>query len=152
MKKARYIILTAALLIAVAAAGTTVYAVRTPEYALWKISRDVKKSGIEGLYPHLTADVKETLNEIISITESEMFGSIMDFLNKNDYSDKIISEIKEIKWSLNDILKGKNTAKVIVGFNYKDELTGRIEISMIRDKGDWKVSGIKFPKFDKIHI
>ena len=42
-------------------------------------------------------------------------------------------------------------AAVVLSFNYEDKLIGTIEISMIREGGEWKVDSIEFPKFTEIN-
>ena len=50
-----------------------------------------------------------------------------------------------------DVLKSKENATVILSFNYEDKLIGTIEISMIREEGEWKIDSIEFPEFTEIN-
>ena len=52
-----------------------------------------------------------------------------------DYVGVLKSEIQEIQWGVDDVLKNKENAAVILSFNYEDKLIGTIEISVIRDGG-----------------
>lgn len=151
MKKAILIISSVALLLAVIVGGFGLHIVNTPEYALKSMIEDVNDSGIEGLTPHLTGKAKETLDAVSSVTESDLFNTIMGFINQNDYIGVLKSEIQDIQWEVKDVLKGKENATVILSFNYEDKLIGTIEVSMIREEGEWKIDVIEFPEFTKVN-
>ena len=151
MKKAILIISSVVLLLAAVVGGFGLYIVNTPEYALKSIIQDVNDSGIEGLNSHLTGKAKEMLDAVSSFTESDLFNTIMGIINQNDYIGVMKSEIQEIQWEVDDVLKGKESAAVVLSFNYKDKLIGTIEISMIREEGEWKVDDIKFPEFAEVN-
>lgn len=151
MKKTILIISSVVLLLAVVVGGFGLYIVNTPEYALKSIIEDVNDSGMEGLEPHLTGKAKETLDMVASVTESDLFSKIMGFINQNDYIGVLKSEIQEIQWGVDDVLKSKENAAVILSFNYEDKLIGTIEISMIKEEGQWKIDGIEFPKFTEVN-
>ena len=150
MKKAIIIISSIVLLIAVIAGSIGMYIVNTPEYALKTMIDDVNTSGMAGLEPHLTGNAKETLDTVSSITSSDLFNTLMGFINQNDYVSVLKSEIQEVQWKVDDILKSNENAAVILSFNYEDKLIGTIEISMIRDVGEWKIDGIEFPEFTEV--
>lgn len=152
MKKAILIISSVVLLLlAAVVGGFGLYIVNTPEYALKSIIEDVNTSGMEGLEPHLTGKAKETLDAVSSVTKSGLFNTIMGFINQNDYIGVLKSEIQEIQWEVDDVLKSEENAAVVLSFNYEDKLIGTIEISMIREGGEWKVDSIEFPKFTEIN-
>lgn len=151
MKKAIVIISSITLLLAVIAGGIGMYIVNTPEYALKTMIDDVNTSGMAGLEPHLTGNAKETLDTVSSITSSDLFNTLMGFINQNDYVSVLKSEIQEVQWEMDDVLKSNENAAVILSFNYEDKLIGTIEISMIKESGDWKIDGIEFPEFREIN-
>lgn len=39
-------------------------------------------------------------------------------------------------------------ARVIISFDYKDKIKGTVELSMVKEGGEWKIDGMGFPKFD----
>lgn len=151
MKKVVIIISSVILLLAVIAGGLGMYIVNTPEYALKTMIDDVNTSGMEGLEPHLTGKAKETIDAVSYVTDSNIFNTIMRFIDQNDYVGVLKSEIQEIQWEVDDILKSKENAAVILSFNYEDKLIGTIEISMIRDEGKWKIDSIEFPEFTEVN-
>ena len=85
MKKAIIISVYIVLLLVIIAGGIGIYIVNTPEYALKTMIDDVGTYGMEGLEPHLTGNAKETLDTVSSLTENELFNTILDFINQNDY-------------------------------------------------------------------
>ncbi len=40
---------------------------------------------------------------------------------------------------------------MILTFNYEDKLIGKIEISMIRENGEWKIDNIEYPQFTEVN-
>ena len=151
MKKVVIIISSVILLLGVISSVLGMYIVNTPEYALKTIMDDVNTSGMEGLEPHLTGEAKETIDAVSYITDSNIFNTIMGFIKQDDYVGVLKSEIQEIQWGVDDLLKSKESAAVILSFNYEDKLIGTIEISMIRDERKWKIDSIEFPEFTEVN-
>lgn len=150
--KVRTIVIVLVLLILCAGACFGVYMLKSPQYALYKISKDVKDFGAEGLNPHLTGDAKATVEKINTLAESEFLGSILTIFGKENYVSIIKSDLKEVEWTINSISKSDKTADVSLGFDYKDELTGTIDIDMTYTDGEWKISAITMPEFDKVDL
>ncbi|MGN8945251.1 hypothetical protein ACTNEF_09140 [Bariatricus sp. HCP28S3_E4] len=151
MKKVRWIIISIVVLIVISITCAGIYFVNTPDYALMKIMKDVKESGMEGLSAHLTSNAQETLDTVSGITDNKLFTMVMGLLNENDYADVLKSKLQETEWEIEDILKSSDKATVILSFNYDERLIGTIEGSMIKENGSWKIDGLKFPKFDEIN-
>lgn len=150
MKKALFITISIVALIAATIIGMFVYVTNTPEYALQEIIDDVNASGMDGLYPHLTGEARATIDAVSSVTENNIFNTIVGFIGQSEYVGVLKSEIQEIEWEVDDVLKSKENAAVVLSFNYEDKLIGTIEISMIREEGEWKVDSIEFPEFTEV--
>lgn len=151
MKKALLITISIVALIAATIIGMGVYVTNTPEYALKEMIDDVNASGMDGLYPHLTGEARATIDAVSSVTENSIFNTIVGFISQSEYMGVLKSEIQEIQWEVDDVLKSKDNASVILSFNYDDKLVGTIELSMVREDGEWKIDGLEFPEFDKIN-
>ena len=151
MKKAFLVTISIVALIAVTIIGMGVYVTNTPEYALKEMIDDVNASGMDGLYPHLTGEARATIDAVSSVTGNSIFNTIVGFISQSEYVSVLKSEIQEIQWEVDDVLKSKDNASVILSFNYDDKLVGTIELSMVREDGEWKIDGLEFPKFDKIN-
>ena len=150
MKKALIIIGSIIAVFAIIITCVGFYFVQTPEYALMKMYKDIKESGIDGLRPHLTEEAQETFDTVSAITDNKLVSSIIGLFDKNDYVSILKSEIKTVQWDVEDILKSSNNAAVILAFNYDDRLIGTIEVSVVRSEDGWKIDGLELPKFDKI--
>ena len=146
MKKIYCVLILIAVLLIGVGAFVGVSIIKSPEYALMQIKNDVQKSGIDGLMPHLTDDAQKTVSAITSVTENQLVGALFSLFAKDDYVGALKSNLNEIDWRLDDVLKSKNKADAVLGFNYKDKLTGTIEISMVYEDGEWKISGIEIPE------
>lgn len=151
MKKAFLVTISIVALIAVTIIGMGVYITNTPEYALKEMIDDVNASGMDGLYPHLTGEARATIDAVSSVTGNGIFNTIVGFISQSEYVSVLKSEIQEIQWEVDDVLKSKDNASVILSFNYDDKLVGTIELSMVREDGEWKIDGLEFPEFDKIN-
>ncbi len=151
MKKAFLITISIVALIAVTIIGMGVYVTNTPEYALKEMIDDVNASGMDGLYPHLTGEARATIDAVSSVTGNSIFNTIVGFISQSEYVSVLKSEIQEIQWEVDNVLKSKDNASVILSFNYDDKLVGTIELSMVREDGEWKIDGLEFPEFDKIN-
>lgn len=127
------------------------YTFSTPEYALKCIIEDVNVSGMRGLDSHLTGKAKKTLDTVYSIKENDFFNTIVDLIDQDNFVSVLKSEIQNVQWEIDDILRSKEKSTVILLFNCKDKLIGTIEISMIREKGEWKIDGIEFPKLSEVN-
>ena len=93
--KVRSIVIVLVLLVLCAGVCFGVYMLRSPQYALYKISKDVKDFGVDGLNPHLTGDAQETVEKVNSLAESDLLGSILTILGKENYVSVIKSNLKE---------------------------------------------------------
>lgn len=151
MKKAFLVTISIVALIAVTIIGMGVYVTNTPEYALKEMIDDVNASGMDGLYPHLTGEARATIDAVSSVTGNSIFNTIVGFISQSEYVSVLKSEIQEIQWEVDDVLKSKDNTSVILSFNYDDKLVGTIELSMVREDGEWKIDGFEFPEFDKIN-
>lgn len=151
MKKALFITISIVALIAATIIGMGGYVTNTPEYALKEMIDDVNASGMDGLYPHLTGEARTTIDAVSSVADNNIFNTIVGFISQSEYVGVLKSEIQEIQWSVSDVLKSKDNASVILSFNYDDKLVGTIELSMVREDGEWKIDGLEFPEFDKIN-
>lgn len=151
MEKAFLVTISIVALIAVTIIGMGVYVTNTPEYALKEMIDDVNASGMDGLYPHLTGEARATIDAVSSVTGNSIFNTIVGFISQSEYVSVLKSEIQEIQWEVDDVLKSKDNTSVILSFNYDDKLVGTIELSMVREDGEWKIDGLEFPEFDKIN-
>ena len=151
MKKTLLITISIVSLISSIIIGIGIYVTNTPEYALKEIIDDVKVSGLDGLYPHLTGEAREKMDAVSSIAENDIFNSIIGFVGQGEYVRVLKSEIQEVQWNVSDVLKSKENAAVILLFNYEDKLIGTIELEMFKENGEWKIDGLELPEFDKIN-
>lgn len=152
MKKALKFIIALVLIAAVAGGGFFFYITTTPEYALKKTIDDMEELGVEGLKKHLTAEALETIETVEDFTDvTGMFGL---FSGSGDVSalEALLGSMAETEWTVGDVLKGKEKCEVEIGFNHKDSVVGTIEITMLKEEGEWKIDGLGMPHFDKVDL
>ena len=63
----------------------------------------------------------------------------------------LLDKLSECEWTIKDVMKGAETSKAIVGFDYQDKMTGTIELTMVKEEL-WKIDSFEMPKFDKFTI
>lgn len=148
MKKAIIFIISMLLIICVTIVGLFMYKTSTPEYALAKTIADIKESGISGLEEYLTDNARENVEKVVEWSENSLVSGILSIVSQSDGISLLKSKISEIDWSVEDILKGNQKAEVIIGFNYNEQITGTINIVMIRENHQWKIDSIGMPYFD----
>ena len=149
MKKV-WIILAAVLLIVAIVGGIFWFKfTASPEYALMQIGKDIEKMGIEGLYTHLTAEGQQMFDNIGKVTDNQIVGALVGLLGLEDDIAIFKENLDNMKWEVEDIMKGENNARVILDFEYSEEVEGSVEISMIKQEKEWKIDGFEMPQFDK---
>ena len=124
----------------------------SPETALNNTFADMKKSGLEGLKKHLTANALKTIQRIESISsmaEVALFSKA--FLGDNAVN-VLLEKLSECDWSIKDVMKGSGSSKAIVGFDYQDKMKGTIELTMIKEDKIWKIDSLAMPKFEKFTL
>ena len=50
------------------------------------------------------------------------------------------------------MMKGSETSKAVVGFEYQDIMAGTIELTMIKEESIWKIDSLAMPKFEKFTL
>lgn len=58
----------------------------------------------------------------------------------------------ECTWTIKDLMKGSETSKAIVGFDYENKLVGTIELALAKEGKIWKIDNLAKPKFDKFAL
>ena len=61
----------------------------------------------------------------------------------------------ECEWTVEDILKGSESAKAVLGFaisNGKDDIKGTLQLTMIKEDKEWKIDGVDTPKFERFTV
>lgn len=148
MKKSVVVLVVILLLVAVAAGVFFVKFTHSPEYALKKTLSDFKENGYSGLRPHLSADVADGLDTIVSLGENKLIGGILSAVAGSDYAQELLNEASKIDWKLGEVLRGNEKASVTVSFSYEDRFSGSVDLEMTKEDGKWKISGMELPHFD----
>ena len=118
----------------------------SPEYALNEAYADVKEEGMRGLKKHLTDNALKTIEKV------EFIGDLSTLAMMENPTNLLISKMGEFEYEVIDMLKGKESARCVIGFSYKDSVEGTIEIEMVKEEKEWKISGLKNPHFDKLNL
>ena len=123
----------------------------SPEYVLEHAIKDVKASGIEGLKPYLTEEAQRKVEKVQ--TFSNELNIVASLATGNENTVKmLIKKLPECDFSVEDILKGSESAKGIVRFKYGDCMEGTVELSLIKEDKEWKIDKVEMPSFEKLDV
>ena len=124
----------------------------SPEYALGKAFEDMKESGLDGLKKHLTSNALKTVQGIESVTGRPEVALLASALMGGNAVGFLLDKLSECTWTVRDMMKGSETSKAVIGFDYQDKMAGTIELTMIKEDKIWKIDGLAMPKFEKFTL
>lgn len=130
----------------------TVFERWSPEFALNNAFSDMRESGLDGLKKHLTAKALKTVEGFETLSSNPGVSLLTNALMGGDAVNVFLAKISECDWTIKDVMKGTETSKAIVGFNYVDKMVGTIEMAMIKEDKLWKIDDLNMPKFDKFTL
>lgn len=152
MKKNFIIVISIVVVFILVVGSYFLYRTSTPEYALAVTIEDVKSSGMAGLKEHLTSSAIEKIEAVEDWTDKSGISGILSAITQDSAVSFLKTRMSEVNWTVEEILKGKNRADVVIGFDYNGSIIGTIEIIMIRENSDWKIDGLSLPHFDTISL
>jgi len=124
----------------------------SPEYALNNVFADMNTSGLAGLKKHLTSNALKTVNGVESLTGISGVSILTTALLGDNAVNILLDKLAECDWSIKDVMKGSESSKAIIGFEYQDVMSGTVELTMIKEDDIWKIDSLGVPKFDKLAL
>ncbi len=124
----------------------------SPEYALNNAFRDMRESGLDGLKKHLTSNALKTVESFEAISGRPEVSLITSAIIGRNPVSFLLDKLSECDWTIKDVMKGSERSKGVVGFKYKDNLEGTIDLEMIREDKIWKIDSLASPHFDKVSL
>ena len=121
----------------------------SPESALNNTFDDIRESGLDGLKQHLTANALKKVEGIDNISSSPGVSMITTAFMGGSALKVFLDKLAECEWDIKDVMKGSETSKAVVGFNYEDKMIGTVEMTLIKEEKIWKIDNLDTPKFDK---
>ena len=112
----------------------------------------MRESGLDGLKKHLTAKALKTVEGFETLSSNPGVSLLTSALMGGDAVSVFLAKLSECDWTIKDVMKGTETSKAIVGFNYVDKMVGTIEMAMIKEDKLWKIDDLNMPKFDKFTL
>ncbi len=124
----------------------------SPEYALSNAFDDMKEFGLDGLKKHLTSNALRTVESIESISGRPEVAMLTTAFMGGNAVGILLDKLSECDWTIEDVMKGTENARAVVGFNHEDKIVGTIELTMIKEDKVWKIDSLAKPKFDKLTL
>ena len=104
----------------------------SPEYALNNAFHDMHESGLDGLKKHLTSNALKTVESIETISGRPEIALITSAIVGSNPVSFLLDKLSECDWTIKDVMNGSEKSKAVVGFKYKENLEGTIDLDMIR--------------------
>ena len=124
----------------------------SPEYALNNVLVDMRESGLDGLKKHLTANARKTVEGFEKVSGRPEVSFISSSILGDNAVSILLDKLSDCEWTVKDVMKGDETSKAILGFNFEDNMAGTIELTMIKEDEVWKIDKLGMPKFDKFSM
>lgn len=121
----------------------------SPEHALNNTFDDMRASGVDGLKKHLTANALKKVENFEKVSGNLGVAFITTTLMGDSAVSALLDKLAECEWTIKDVMKGSDSSKAIVGFNYQDKMVGTVELTMIKEENVWKIDSLAMPKFEK---
>ena len=121
----------------------------SPEYVIEHAITDMRTAGLEGLKPYLTDNAEKSVQKIITVS-----GGVSLLTGGYDVSI-LFNRLSDCEWTVNEILKGSESAKAILGFviaSGADEIEGTLQLTLIKEEKEWRIDGVDMPKFTKYSV
>ena len=152
-KKTRNLIIIIVIIVLVAGAAGTwmLYRLKAPDMVLLQAISAVKKNGVRGLEPYTTQETWENIDSVVFALETG--ASVLALLDKSNITSEqlgtFVEKCRDITWKIQDVKTGSRESNVVISFDYQGRFTGTIDLIMKKEKGEWKISGLSFPRFTK---
>ena len=124
----------------------------SPEYALNKTIDEMKVDGLAGLKKHLTANALKKVNSMESLSDLPGVSLLTNTLMGGNAVKVLLEKLSECNWTVKDVMKGSDSSRAILGFNYQDKMTGTVEMKLIKEDKVWKIDDLEIPKFEKFEL
>ena len=124
----------------------------SPEYALNNAFADMKASGLDGLKKHLTAKALKSVESVESISGNAAVALLTTAFMGGNAVSLLLGKLSECEWTIKEVMKGSDSSKAVVGFNYQDRMIGTVEMTMVKEDKIWKIDSLATPKFDKLEL
>ena len=121
----------------------------SPEYVVEHAITDMKTAGLEGLKPYLTEKAEKNVETIITVSNG------VSLLTGSNKVAVFFDRLAEYDWTVEDILKGSESAKAVLGFaisNGADEIAGTLQLTLIKEEKEWRIDGLETPQFTKFTV
>ena len=121
----------------------------SPEYVVEHAIEDMRTSGLEGLKPYLTDKAEKNVDTFISVSNG------VSLLTGGYKVSVFFNRLAECDWTVDEILKGSESAKAILGFAIRsggDDIEGTLQLTLIKEDKEWRIDGVDMPKFAKFTV
>ena len=113
---------------------------------------DMRASGLDGLKKHLTANALKTVESVESISGNAAVALLTTAFMGGNAVSILLDKLSECAWTIKEVMKGSESSKAVVGFNYQDKMVGTVEVTLIKEDKIWKINSLASPKFDKLAL
>lgn len=112
------------------------------EYALNKTIDEIKVDGLAGLKKHFTANALKKVNSMESLSDLPGVSLLTNTLMGGNAVKVLLEKLSECNWTVKDVMKGSDSSRAILVFNYQGKMTGTVEMKLIKEDKVWKIDDL----------
>lgn len=106
-------------------------------------TRGVKLAGIDRLQQQASEKLEKAADTISKVTDGAVADSVIALFGKQTPAT-LQSQIQKIRWEIEDVATGGDSAAAILRFCYADRLSGKLFVAVRRDGQGWRLEKNSF--------
>lgn len=139
MKKAILIIGTVLLVAAIVVCGG---------YYVLNKTRGVKLAGLDRLQQQASEKLEKAADSISKVTDGAVADSVIALFGKQTPA-AVQAQAQKIRWEIEDVTAGADSAAAVLRFCYADRLSGKLFVAVRRDGQSWRLEKIAFSELER---
>lgn len=147
MKKVILIIGIVVLVAAIVVCGGH-YLINKPEGALLTKLENAKIPGLSSLQQQVSEKMEKAADTISKVTDGAVANSVIALFGKQTPA-AVQAQAQKIRWEIEDVTAGGDSAAAMLRFCYADRLSGKLYVAVVRDGQGWRLEKIAFSELER---
>lgn len=139
MKKAILMIGTLVLVAAIVICGG---------YYVLNKTKGIKLAGLDGLQQQVSEKLEKAADTISKVKDGAVANSVIALFGKQTPA-AVQAQAQKIRWEIEDVTAGGDSAAAMLRFCYADRLSGKLFVAVQRDGQGWRLEKIAFSELER---